>query len=48
MEALMAVSTAAVTVYDMCKAASKDICITNIKLQAKSGGQSGNYSRDSC
>ena len=47
MEALTAVSTAALTVYDMCKAASKDICITDIKLQAKSGGQSGNYSRDS-
>ena len=46
MEALTAVSVAALTVYDMCKAASKDICITNIKLQAKSGGQSGDYSRD--
>ena len=48
MEALTAVSIAALTVYDMCKAASKDICITDIKLQAKSGGQSGDYSRELC
>ncbi len=45
MEALTAVSTAALTVYDMCKAASKDICITSIRLDAKSGGRSGDYER---
>lgn len=45
MEALTAVSTAALTVYDMCKAVSKDICITDIRLEAKSGGQSGKYER---
>lgn len=45
MEALAAVSIAALTVYDMCKAVSKDIFITNIRLEAKSGGQSGEYRR---
>ena len=45
MEALTAVSVAALTVYDMCKAVSKDICITEIRLEAKSGGQSGTYER---
>ncbi|CAL8471602.1 g11144 [Coccomyxa elongata] len=45
MEALTAVSVAALTVYDMCKAVSKDICITDIRLEAKSGGQSGTYER---
>ncbi|EIE21887.1 putative molybdenum cofactor biosynthesis pathway protein [Coccomyxa subellipsoidea C-169] len=45
MEALTAVSTAALTVYDMCKAVSKDICITSIRLDAKSGGRSGDYKR---
>ena len=46
MEALTAVSVAALTVYDMCKAVSKDICITDIRLEAKSGGQSGKYERE--
>ncbi|SPP84968.1 molybdenum cofactor biosynthesis protein 1 isoform X2 [Drosophila guanche] len=39
MEALTAVSIAALTVYDMCKAVSHDICITNIRLLRKSGGK---------
>lgn len=43
MEALMAVSLAGLTVYDMCKSASKGIQITDIHLLAKTGGQSGDY-----
>ena len=45
MEALMAVSLATLTVYDMCKAVSKDIVIGGIKLLKKSGGKSGNFER---
>ena len=45
MEALTAVSAAALTVYDMCKAVDKDMIIENICLQAKSGGKSGEYVR---
>ena len=41
MEALTAVSVAALTIYDMCKAVQKDMEITNIRLLEKSGGQSG-------
>lgn len=40
MEALTAVSVAALTIYDMCKAVQKDIVISNIKLQSKTGGKS--------
>ena len=43
MEALTAVSTAALTIYDMCKAVQKDMRITNIRLLRKDGGKSGNY-----
>ena len=43
MEALTAVSTAALTVYDMCKALDNSIQITNIKLLTKTGGKSGDY-----
>ncbi len=43
MEALTAVSAAALTVYDMCKAVQKDMNITNIRLLEKSGGKSGDY-----
>ena len=43
MEALMAVSIAALTVYDMCKSVSKGIEIMGIRLLAKTGGQSGDY-----
>ena len=42
-EALTAVSVAALTIYDMCKAVQKDMHITNIRLLRKSGGKSGNY-----
>lgn len=45
MEALTAVSVAGLTVYDMCKAASKDIQITDIQLERKTGGKSGDWSR---
>ena len=43
MEALTAVSVAALTIYDMCKAVQKDMHITNIRLLRKSGGKSGDY-----
>ena len=43
MEALAAVSVAALTIYDMCKAVQKDMRITDIRLLEKSGGKSGNY-----
>ncbi len=39
MEALTAVSVAALTIYDMCKAVQKDIEITDIKLESKTGGK---------
>ena len=45
MEALTAVSVAALTIYDMCKAVQKDIEITEIRLETKQGGKSGDYSR---
>ena len=46
MEALTAVSVAALTVYDMCKAVQKNMEITNIRLLEKSGGKSGDYKRE--
>ena len=46
MEALTAVATAALTVYDMCKAVQRDIVITDIRLLGKSGGVHGDYKRD--
>ncbi len=46
MEALTAVSVAALTVYDMCKAVDKTITITDIRLEAKTGGKSGDYQRE--
>jgi cyclic pyranopterin phosphate synthase len=46
MEALTAVSVAALTVYDMCKAVQKDIVIDNIRLLSKTGGKSGDYFRN--
>ncbi|KAL6569637.1 hypothetical protein OROMI_014151 [Orobanche minor] len=45
MEALTAVTVAGLTVYDMCKAGSKDIRITEVRLEHKSGGKSGEWSR---
>ena len=43
MEALTAVSVAALTVYDMCKAIDKSMIISEIKLLSKTGGKSGSY-----
>jgi cyclic pyranopterin monophosphate synthase len=45
MEALVAASVAALTVYDMCKALDKSIEIREIMLERKSGGKSGDYAR---
>jgi cyclic pyranopterin monophosphate synthase len=47
MEAMMAASVAALTIYDMCKALDKGIVIREIALERKSGGKSGNYRRNS-
>eukprot|EP00249_Psilotum_nudum_P023313 c28826_g1_i2 orf=126-1061(+) len=47
MEALTAVSVAGLTVYDMCKAVSKDIKICSIQLESKTGGKSGDWLRSS-
>ena len=44
MEALTAVSVAALTVYDMCKALEKGMTITDVRLKLKTGGKSGDYS----
>ena len=46
MEALTAVSTAALTVYDMCKAVQKDMVITDVRLVSKTGGVHGDYIRE--
>jgi len=43
MEALCAVATAALTIYDMCKAVQRDIVIEDIRLLEKSGGKSGTF-----
>ena len=43
MEALTAVTIAGLTVYDMCKAVDKAICLTDISLLEKKGGRSGHY-----
>ncbi|MFL5340683.1 MAG: cyclic pyranopterin monophosphate synthase MoaC [Gemmataceae bacterium] len=45
MEALTAVSVAALTVYDMCKAVDRGITIEQIRLEEKSGGKSGHFVR---
>ena len=46
MEALTAVSVAALTVYDMCKAVQKDMVIADIRLLSKTGGVHGDYFRE--
>ena len=46
MEALTAVSTAALTVYDMCKAVQRDMVITDVRLVSKTGGVHGDYMRE--
>ena len=45
MEALTACSTAALALYDMVKAVERGVIITDLRLEAKSGGQSGRYRR---
>ena len=46
MEALTAVSIAALTVYDMCKAVDKEMSISDIRLIKKTGGKSGDFTRE--
>jgi len=46
MEALTAVSVAALTIYDMCKSVDRGIVIERIQLEEKTGGKSGHYVRD--
>lgn len=46
MEALTAVSVAALTVYDMCKAVQRDIVISDVRLLEKTGGTHGEYRRE--
>lgn len=46
MEAMTAVTIAGLTIYDMCKAASKHIHITDVRLERKTGGKSGDWSRE--
>jgi cyclic pyranopterin phosphate synthase len=46
MEALTAVSVAALTVYDMCKSVDRGMTIERIRLEEKSGGRSGSYRRE--
>jgi cyclic pyranopterin phosphate synthase len=46
MEALCAVSAAALTVYDMCKAVDRGMRITDVRLRHKAGGKSGTYTAD--
>jgi cyclic pyranopterin monophosphate synthase len=46
MEALTAVSVAALAVYDMCKAADRAMTIESVRLEEKDGGKSGHFTRD--
>ena len=46
MEALTAAATAALTVYDMCKAVQRDMVITDVRLLSKTGGAHGDYHRE--
>jgi cyclic pyranopterin monophosphate synthase len=46
MEALTAVTVAALTIYDMCKAIDRGMAIESIRLEEKSGGQSGHFLRE--
>ncbi len=45
MEALTAVSVAALTIYDMCKAIEKSMTISDVRLESKTGGKSGDFQR---
>ena len=46
MEALTAAAVAALTVYDMCKALDKSMTISDVRLEVKTGGKSGDYRRE--
>lgn len=46
MEALCAVSIAAVTIYDMCKSVDRGMVIDQVRLEEKSGGRSGHFRRE--
>jgi cyclic pyranopterin phosphate synthase len=46
MEALTAVTAAALTIYDMCKAIDRGMVISEIRLDEKRGGKSGTWQRD--
>ena len=46
MEALTAAAVAALTIYDMCKAIDKAMTITDVRLEKKTGGKSGDYERE--
>jgi cyclic pyranopterin phosphate synthase len=46
MEALVAVNIAALTIYDMCKSVDRGMVVDRIRLEEKSGGQSGHFVRD--
>jgi cyclic pyranopterin phosphate synthase len=46
MEALMAVCASLLTVYDMCKAMDRGMTLSNIRLEAKEGGKSGDWRRE--
>ena len=48
MEALTAVTVAALTIYDMCKSVEKGMVISDVMLLKKSGGKSGTWERKSC
>ena len=48
MEALTAVSVAALTIYDMCKAVDRGMRISDIRLTQKSGGKSGDFEATEC
>ena len=47
MEALVAVSTAALTIYDMCKSVDRGMVVEQVRLEEKSGGRSGHFVRHS-
>jgi cyclic pyranopterin phosphate synthase len=46
MEAMTAVSVAALTIYDMCKSADRGMILTDIRLISKQGGKSGTFVRE--
>jgi len=46
MEALVAASASALTIYDMCKAVDREMSVQNLRLSEKTGGKSGHFLRD--